>query len=333
MITQFRTYKQMPSKYLTKEIFESMLAGNNVDLINIMLKDEAKQRISYISEGLSKTYPTSKFIEWYYKYASEKLSQSLQNITYSTFDNKSRYFDEAILKNTPIFKIAYYIGHNNCQYYLADPCDNSTVYNTVVLFIPAYKDMDFRHEFLNELIDSSFVYGYNFSHIEKNKTLDENIVVYKVQFEAKFPVTPFKLNENLYHITFFSNLEKIKKHGLIPKSNSLLFDYPDRIYLFNSDDSKLMIEYFSQKLLTIKQTNTKFCIVKLKKSSILNSHLYKNGKLTFYVDSYFNYNDNAEAIFTYNGIPACLIDDTCLVYDKHNNDWLSNLKPTILKFK
>jgi hypothetical protein len=331
MITKFRTYKQMPSKYLTKEIFESMLSGNKIDLIDIMFKDEAKQKITYISEGLSKTYPTSKFIEWYYKYASEKLPHSLQNITYSIFDNKSRYFDKDVLKDTPIFKIAYYIGRNNCQYYLSNPCDNSTVYNTVVLLIPAYKDMDFRQDFLNMLIDNSFIYGYNLSHIEKNKTLNENIVVYKVQFEAKFPVTSFKLNENLYHITFFSNLEKIKKHGLIPKSNSFLFDYPDRIYLFNSEDSQLMINYFMQKISNVKQTNTKFCIIKIKKSSILNSHLYKNGNLTFYIDSYFNYADNAEAIFTYNGIPANLIDNTCLVYDKNNKDWMSN--PTSLKFK
>ena len=332
MITQFRTYKQMPSKYFTKEIFESMLSGNKIDLIDIMLKDEAKQKINYITEGLSKTYPTSKFIKWYYKYAHEKLPHSLQNITYSIFDNKSRYFDKDVLKDTPIFKIAYYIGRNNCQYYLSNPCDNSTVYNTVVLLIPAYKDMDFRQDFLNMLIDKSFVYGYNFSHIEKNKTLDENIVVYKVQFEAKFPVTPFKLNENLYHITFFSNLEKIKKHGLIPKSNSFLFDYPDRIYLFNSEDSQLMIDYFMQKISSnVKQTNTKFCIIKIKKSSILNSHLYKNENLTFYIDSYFDYVNNAEAIFTYNGIPANLIDDTCLVYDKNNKDWMSN--PMSLKFK
>lgn len=331
MITKFRTYKQMPSKYFTKEIFENMLSGNKVDLINIMLKDEAKQKITYISEGLSKTYPTSKFIEWYYRYASEKLPQSLQNITYSIFDNKFRYFDKEVLKDTPIFKIAYYIGRNNCQYYLSNPCDNLTVYNTVVLLIPAYKSTDFKQDFLNGLIDNSFVYGYNFSHIEKIETLDEKLVIYKVQFEAKFPVTTFSLNENLYHITFVSNLDKIKKHGLIPKSNSFLFDYPDRIYLFNSEDSQMIIEYFSKKISNTVQTNTKFCIVKIKKTAILNSHLYKSGNLTFYVDSYFDYANNAEAIFTYNGIPANLIDNTCLVYDRNNKDWRSN--PTTLKFK
>lgn len=344
MITQFRTYKNMPSAYLTDEIFSNMLLGKNVNLINIMLKEEAKQQISFVSEGLSKTYPTNKFIKWAYSFLEHNLPKQLLNIKYNAFDEDSLLYDFSINNNRPLYKQVYYVDRrlNKAINYDKNPDNSENVFGHVIFYIPFFKLANFKDGFLKKLIDDSFIFGYNFSHIEKIKLNVDDVVCYKVQFEAKFPMIQFDLNETLYHITFITNLDKIKKNGLTPKSRSFMFDYPDRIYLFNSDDIKLMLDYivrksnnkiFSNEISKYsKEDVNTFCILKIKKQTILNSDLYKSGKLVFYVDGCFHYTDNnAQAVFTYNSIPSKLIDDTCLVYNRNLDNWNNN--PSVLKFK
>jgi hypothetical protein len=73
-----------------------------------------------------------------------------------------------------------------------------------------------------------------------------------------------------------------------------------------------------------------FCVFKINKNILINDNCYKNGKLTFYVDTAFSdvENLNTHAIFTYNNIGLHLIDDHCVIFKK---DDINN--PTVLKFK
>lgn len=346
MFAKYRTYREMPSKYLTDELFDKIQttefdpniikpSNDMFNLSKMMLESEAKKKLSFVNEGLSRTYPTSKFIEWYYEYTKANLPSELQHILLKwAVDDTSQYY-EYDLRDFEIYKLAFYqwrdsYKENRVDCYAKKPCDKSLISNFVVCFIPAYKTDDFKNNFLNKLIDESYVYGYNLSDIERIETNIEDVVLYKVQFEAKYPVDKFELNENLYHVTFYSNLSKIKRNGLLPRSNSLAFTYPDRTYLFNVDDTKLIVDYFLHKQRLIKNANlnksndSKFCILKINKQNVLNSNLFKTGKLTFYVDGCFTYFDNATAVFTYNGIPANLIDDYCMVYDIYENDTISS---------
>ena len=53
-------------------------------------------------------------------------------------------------------------------------------------------------------------------------------------FEAKYHEEDFTFAKSLYHVTTADVLSKIKRNGLVPKSKSSKFDYPDRVYLFNN---------------------------------------------------------------------------------------------------
>jgi hypothetical protein len=61
-----------------------------------------------------------------------------------------------------------------------------------------------------------------------------------------------------------------------------------------------------------------FCVFKINKNILINDNCYKNGKLTFYVDTAFSdvENLNTHAIFTYNNIGLHLIDDHCVIFKK-----------------
>ena len=60
--------------------------------------------------------------------------------------------------------------------------------------------------------------------------------VFKFMIEPKFSDRDFELNKcpgikTLYHLTPSSNVEKILRIGLNPRSSNAIFNYPDRIYL------------------------------------------------------------------------------------------------------
>ena len=48
-------------------------------------------------------------------------------------------------------------------------------------------------------------------------------------------------------MTTLSRLSKIKKHGLVPKSKSSKFDYPDRVYLFNNATQDMVFSFIETK--------------------------------------------------------------------------------------
>ena len=345
MITQYRTYREMPSKYLTDELLNGIEVvkvkcdikpNEKFNLTKIMLEDEQSKNVRYITEGLDRTYPTKKFIEWYFKFVEENLPKELLEIT------NAELFKCNSTDAIPRIKYVCYKDALNTGIYIdffKKPITDMSIYNSISFDIPAYRDSNFKDTILKQLIDQSFVFGYNFSNIYEIKTNHPNITCYCILFEAKYPAMQFELNETLYHITYITNLEKIKKHGLTPKSKSFQFEYPDRVHLFNTDDTKLMIDYMLKKIKgTIRKikgnTNANdFCILKIKKDAILNSSQFKDGNLIFYEDSRFDryYSLNALAIFTYNTIPSKLIDDHCLIY--HLNEHDIHKSTEILKFK
>ena len=54
----------------------------------------------------------------------------------------------------------------------------------------------------------------------------------------------------LFHWTPSSNMESIEKEGIVPKHNSKIFSYPERVYLFtdknNSQELKLSVFLFAK---------------------------------------------------------------------------------------
>ena len=67
-----------------------------------------------------------------------------------------------------------------------------------------------------------------------------------------------------------------------------------------------------------------FVIYAIESAKLLDHPLYKNGKMTFYVDPCYNGKvggiSACEAIYTYSNIPRELLENRCFVYDMHNDN-------------
>lgn len=82
------------------------------------------------------------------------------------------------------------------------------------------------------------------------------------------------------------------------------------MYLFNQATLNLVIEYGRDKVKTSREKE--ICIYRIDSQKLKNYHLFKNGKLKFYLDPSFSLSSDftdQTAIFTYGVIPRSLIDD------------------------
>ena len=142
-------------------------------------------------------------------------------------------------------------------------------------------------------------------------------------FEAKYHEEDFTFAKNLYHVTTLSMLSKIKHKGLVPKSKSTRFDYPERVYLFNNATQNVMLDYIETKLAG---KDDVAIVLKIDSVKLQDSNAYKNGKMKLYIDHMFDdISRPANALFTYNTIDPKLIEDDILFVTVENGH-ITNMK-------
>lgn len=314
---KFRNEQQKVSKYLPENIsnlakiidsFKCYAINSPYQISNFIFEHETKHNIKYLSEGLIKTYPTQKFIDWFKSELQQNLPIQLKSLKFSDIENTddSTYLIDVVDKTSEIDGIS----------------------GQIAFIVPFYKHQNFKL-LLDKLVNRSYIFGYDFTSLEKyDQQLIPDVDVFLIQFEARFANAKFELADVLLHISPLRSFEKIKKHGLVPKSKSTEFRYMDRIYLFNQCSQKIAIEYGLYKMNQVNDNG--FCVFKINKKQLINDPKYKNGKLTFYIDTSFSDNIDLgiKAIFTYNNINLNLLDDTCLIFNKNNINF-----PKTVKFK
>lgn len=281
--------------------------ANLVDFLhsNNLFSTIAKQ----LEEGLTKTYPTDMFIEKFKKLVDSQVPNELKALT---FDNNG-------LEEYGSSKVFMFTDKSE---------EHSKTSSQVAIVVPIYsKDAHDFNVWLNRNLEKLYVYGYMLTSIEKlEHTRSSDIDLLIIQFEAKYPLSKFKLADVLLHVAPYRYLKKIQRNGLVPKSKSSEFEYGDRVYLFNQCKEALAIEYGKYKAKSIGDNG--FCVFKIQRSRLESDANYRNGNMRFYVDSSFEIDNGVQAIFTYSNIPLYLLDDVCLIYDGPKFG-----KPRIVQFK
>ena len=280
--------------------------------------------IEYLYEALIKTFPPEKFISEYSRLCRREFGGAVSSIRTSALARP----DELNVISEFLIDSAF------VKDYL------------VVLHFPYLKNIETRpaEDLLRKIVDGLFVCGYNLALCQKlppsqvNPSISNDVQIYRLQFEGNHVGDEIKLNDELYHITSALYIEKIRKYGLCPRSCSDKFQYPPRIYLFNGPPTWMLNFYGMQKLaqlekkyrgLNIANLN-RLVVLKLKRKKLVESQLFKTGKIVFYKDVCFgNSDESCPAIFTYGNIPSNLIEDDCLVCEKTG----SGFKSQIWKFK
>jgi hypothetical protein len=154
------------------------------------------------------------------------------------------------------------------------------------------------------------------------KYLRGKVQVWILSFENARPERgPIDLPKVMYHVSPGRYLEKIRRNGIVPKSKSSRFDYPERTYLFGNAPKEILEDYGREKLLDLRRSGKMvsgdegFHIFLISRESVERWGLYRSGKVVFYVDPFFSATGKTEdsvAIFTYDVIPPGLIGDTCV---------------------
>ena len=200
---------------------------------------------------------------------------------------------------------------------------------------PFYKDDDLK-AFIGKLADKLYVCGYNYANkstysvavqpFEKKK-----IVLVSLLFEAKYHEEDFAFAKSLYHVTTLRMLSKIKHKGLVPKSKSDKFDYPERVYLFNNATPNVILDYIETKLAG---KDDVAIVLKIDSTKFKDSTAYKNGKMKLYIDHMFDdISRPANALFTYSIIDPKLIEDDILVVNVENGNITSMKNRTLTEMK
>lgn len=118
-----------------------------------------------------------------------------------------------------------------------------------------------------------------------------------LHFEAKFiDAPPQKPGEFLYHVTPSDRVGRIKKRGILPRSESTKFSYGDRVYLFDTDDLRVMLRY----IIESGKSNASWSILQINPAKIPSLKLYAD-------NNFEKVDGKAVAAFTYNTIPPAAI--------------------------
>ena len=280
------------------EAYYCLNACNNYT--KLIRENEANDLI--VGEGLIKTYPADKALSIVKKFLKDNLSKELYELKMS---------------ETELVKI-----HDMRVVDLKDEdyADEHNPLSKMSFIFPFYKDNDLK-AFIGKLADKLYVCGYNYANkntysvavqpFEKKK-----IVLVSLLFEAKYHEEDFVFAKNLYHVTTLSMLSKIKHKGLVPKSKSDKFDYPERVYLFNNATPNVILDYIETKLAG---KDDVAIVLKIDSTKFQDSNAYKNGKMKLYIDHMFDdISRPANALFTYSTIDPKLIENDILVVNVEN---------------
>lgn len=310
------------------------ILNNPFRLTDIIRRKE--RTVTYVSEGLIKTFPKDKLAKRYSKYCMDHLPAELNSLRVS--DVYAGY------RGKPNVKIADYA-------YFNEP--DEEVSSLVRFMFATYStgdvkmDSDKAKSFIDGLIEELYWCGYNFSNLRRisdgnvNQVFSDDgerrrINLYAVQFEAKFSDHDAVLGDNLYHVTPRRYMEKIRRRGLVPSAKSPVFKYPERVYLFNFPEDmtwekmeRVMKSYMRQRFDALmskkvdatvmdRELDGGFYVLKIDADAIRRSDQFKSGALEFQIDACYDgmagkLNDSP-AIFTYNNVPRNVIEDKVLFY-------------------
>ena len=262
------------------------------NLHQLVYENETRNGIRYRveTEGLTRTYPTEKFLNDIEKMLDANVPDELKELTFQDIGDSDPSLILGTMDRTPAA---------------------AGVSALLSFAVPVYrKDMAEFKDRLIEFTRRSYVHGYDLSSIEEMNHSDrEDVAVLVVQFEARYSRdNKPKLDDVLYHVSPMRYLPKIRKNGLVPRSKSDEFKYNDRIYLFNGCPMERILEYGRYKARDINDRG--FCLFSIQTEKLKSLDTYKNGNLPLYVDWSFD----SQAVFTYNNIPLSVIDDTCTMY-------------------
>lgn len=265
----------------------------------LIRENEANDLI--VGEGLIKTYPAKKALAVFKRFCKDNLPHELLDLKMS---------------DTELVKM-----HNERIIDLFDDSfDDNDIIDKIWFQFPFYdKDEGKLSEFIKKLNDVMFVCGYSYASSHRYcvavQPFADTITLVSLLFEAKYFEEKFVWSENLYHVTTFSRIDKIRKRGLVPKNQSIRFDYPDRVYLFNNADRQTIFDYICVKA-PITEAD-KAVILKINSDNLRKDIAFTSGKMKFFVDHMFEQSlpVKANAIFTYDVIRPSLIDDEMLVVD------------------
>ena len=275
------------------EAYYCLNACNNYT--KLIRENEANDLI--VGEGLIKTYPADKALSIVKKFLKDSLSKELYELKMSETELVKMHDMKVVdLKDE-------------------DYADEHNPLSKMSFIFPFYKDDNLK-SFIGKLADKLYVCGYNYANkntysvtvqpFEKKK-----IVLVSLLFEAKYHEEDFMFAKSLYHVTTLSMLSKIKHKGLVPKSKSTRFDYPERVYLFNNATQNVMLDYIETKLAG---KDDVAIVLKIDSIKLQDSNAYKNGKMKLYIDHMFDdISRPANALFTYNTIDPKLIEDAILL--------------------
>ena len=285
-----------------KEQFRPLNSKYNMN--RILVEHDCKD--SYLNEAIISTYPKQKVIDRFKSFCKSELDSSLVGLK----------MNEVLKNRTEDMRI---VDWNDCSNGLIE------------VYLPMFVDQD-EEDFMKKFIKSMFICGWNVAEIRKfgDKSIiqpfndaDSEIQILRVYFEPRYsrPIDDF--SDVLYHVSPSRYYRKIKKMGLVPRSNSDIFKYPERVYLFNSNDVELVKSYGKFKLCSMPddEVEDSILIYRILKEKLIEHPLYRSGKLKFYHDPKYNGNlpmvkPGHPAIFTYGNIPRELIEDDVIVIDQ-----------------
>lgn len=294
-----------------------MPALNHPQRLTAQIRDREAD-VEYISEGLIVTFPIDKLKAAFKKFYEKNIDVAFKNLSigqvYTLVDS-----------NVSCSKISEFSNWSK---------DNPAL---IAFAIPFYRgNIEKRKQFEKDLVDSLFVCGYNLSYISRipdefviQPFKEKKIELWTMTFEAKFFEPEPELSDTLYHVAPARYLKKIKRYGLTPKSKSDVFEYPERVYLFNKASIMDVVEYGAKKLgmLRVKHGNSHvddscFCVFAIKKAKLEKYRPYVEKKMVFYLDPCYVGQSvglkESKAIFTYGNLPRSLLEDVYWMYNLEN---------------
>lgn len=295
---------------------------------------EKEHDIIYVTEGLIKTYPIEKAVSTYKQWFDDNVDSRLKDSKLS--DVVKKHAGTKSLDDKMDFKIKDIVEHHAFS-------DDSTQPGILTFLVPLTEDQIDElsaEDMIKDLAHSMYRCGYNLAQYELVE-FDEDflqdmfydVVFFYVTFEAKYTDIDFDLSDNLYHVTPMRNLSKICKNGLVPKSKHAVYQYPERVYLFNDCDMLFILDYAMSKAEDVH--DSQFAMLKLSSERLQQDPQYKNGKLKFYVDQKYYTGDNGlpQAIYTYGNVKRGLIDDEIVLFKTDGVKILDKKKARLDDFK
>ena len=163
------------------------------------------------------------------KFIKNKVRKALTNEEYK------RFIGEGLIMTHSVDKVTYRLQTYGQDKYQVFSKDSGVV---VVRFKTFDRNIDVLVKYMNNM-------GYYLSAYLKNGNLLKNYVgddYEGLRFEPKFDLEYDFHERYMYHVTDESNLAKILKIGLTPRTKTKVTNHPERIYLALSEESLEEIE-------------------------------------------------------------------------------------------